>query len=318
MSSLRVGLAGTGHWAQIVHAPALASTDGIELAAVWGRNKQAAAVIAGRHGCVRLDNFEDLLAGVDAVAFSLPPDVQAGLAARAAAAGKHLLIEKPIATTHDGADALVDAVRAAGVASVVFFTGRFQQDMRDWLASVAGGQWAGGQAVWLGSALAADSPFNTPWRHEKGGLWDLAPHLVSLLWASLGPVRTVTADRGPGDVAHLVLHHDSGASSVVTVTAGAPPASDTVDLWLWGEVGRSHAPGPTADPVGALRRALTELAANAAAGQSRHDCDVFFGHAVGAVLAEAQLQMAQLQMARLQMAQRQLDQAQLDAPLTDS
>ncbi len=35
---LRFGLAGTGYWARITHAPALASTAGIELAAVWGRN----------------------------------------------------------------------------------------------------------------------------------------------------------------------------------------------------------------------------------------------------------------------------------------
>jgi predicted dehydrogenase len=274
-----------------VHAPALASTAGIAFAGVWGRNEQAAAALAGSYDCVRYDNFDDLLADVDAVAFSLPPDVQAGLAARAAAAGKHLLLEKPVATTPEAADALADAVQAAGVASVVFFTGRFQQDIRDWLASVAGGQWTGGQAVWLGSALTPGSPFNTPWRHEKGGLWDLAPHLVSLLWASLGPVRGVTADRGPGDVAHLVLHHDGGASSAVTVTAGAPPASDTVDLWLWGEAGRSRAPGPTSDPVGAMRRALSELAANAAAGQPRHDCDVMFGREVGAVLADAQRQL---------------------------
>ena len=43
---LRFGLAGTGHWARIAHAPALASTEGVELAAVWGRNPQAAAELA--------------------------------------------------------------------------------------------------------------------------------------------------------------------------------------------------------------------------------------------------------------------------------
>jgi hypothetical protein len=44
--SLRFGLVGTGHWARITHAPALASTDGIEFAAVWGRNAGAAADLA--------------------------------------------------------------------------------------------------------------------------------------------------------------------------------------------------------------------------------------------------------------------------------
>jgi len=40
---LRFGLAGTGYWAQVTHAPALAATEGVELTAVWGRNPQAAA-----------------------------------------------------------------------------------------------------------------------------------------------------------------------------------------------------------------------------------------------------------------------------------
>ncbi len=289
--ALNIGLAGTGHWARIVHAPALASTAGITLAGVWGRNERAAAALADRHGCVRYRSFEELLAHVDAVDFSMPPDVQADLGARAAAAGKHLMLEKPIATTRAGAGALAAAVQAAGVASVVFFTGRFQHDMRDWLASLAGARWTGGQAVWLGSALADDSPFNTPWRREKGGLWDLAPHLVSLLWASLGPVTAVVADAGPGDVTHLILHHEGGASSVVTVAAGAPADSDGAEVWLWGERGRSDAPGPTQEPVGALRLALTELAASARSDRPRHECDVAFGLAVGDVLAEAQRQI---------------------------
>ena len=288
---LRFGLAGTGHWARIVHAPALASTAGIKLAGVWGRNEQAATALAEQHRCHRFRTFDEMLPDVDAVAFAVPPDVQAGLAVRAADAGKHVLLEKPIATTLEGADALANAVDAAGVASVVFFTGQFQQDMRAWLASAASLRWSGAQAVWLGSALADDSPFNTPWRHVKGGLWDLGPHLVALLWASLGAVQAVTADGGPGDVAHLILHHKSGASSVVTVTVNAPEASDGVELWLWGESGRSKAPAPTPDPVGALRLALTELAANIRAGRQRHKCDVAFGREIAAVLAAAQRQL---------------------------
>jgi predicted dehydrogenase len=288
---LTFGLAGTGHWARIVHAPALASTAGISLAGVWGRNEHAATALAEEHHCHRYRTFDEMLPDVDAVAFALPPDVQADLALRAAAAGKHLLLEKPIATTLDAADALAGAVDAARVASVVFFTGRFQPDVRAWLTSAASGRWTGGQAIWLGSALADDSPFNTPWRHVKGGLWDVGPHLVSLLWASLGPVRAVTADAGPGDVAHLILHHEGGASSVVTVTLNAPEASDGVELWLWGDNGRSSAPAPTADQIGALRLALTELAANIRAGRHRHDCDAAFGRAVVAVLAAAQQQI---------------------------
>jgi predicted dehydrogenase len=290
--SLRFGLVGTGHWAQITHARALASTDGIEFAAVWGRNADAAADLAARYHVTAHRDLPEFLAGVDAVAFAVPPDVQAPIAIRAAAAGKHLLLEKPIAVTAAEADALADAVEQARVASVVFFTARFQDNVRAWEAEVtASGGWAGGCAVWLGSALQPGSPFNTPWRRDKGALWDLAPHMVSLLWASLGPVRSVTAQAGPADVTHLILRHEGGVTSTATVTLDAPESAELNDLFLWGRAGRSAAPTAVPDPVTPLRTALAELAANARSGQVRHPCDARFGRDVVHVLADAEGQI---------------------------
>lgn len=290
--SLTFGLAGTGHWAQITHAPALASADGIDFAAVWGRNVGAAAELADRYHAAAYHDLSEFLANVDAVAFAVPPDVQAPIAIRAARAGKHLMLEKPVAISAADADALVDAVEQANVASVVFFTARFQADVRAWLAKVtATGGWAGGCAIWLGSALRAGNPFNTPWRRDKGGLWDLAPHLISLLWASLGPVSAVTAEAGPGDVTHLILHHTSGASAAVTVTLSAPESAAVARLELWGAGGRSAAPLETDQPTDPLRTAVAELAANARTGQLGHPCDVQFGRAVTRVLASAQQQL---------------------------
>jgi predicted dehydrogenase len=60
--------------------------------------------------------------------------------------------------------------------------------------------------------LRAGNPFNTAWRRDKGGLWDLAPHLISLLWASLGPVQLVTAQAGLADVTQLILRHEPRAT----------------------------------------------------------------------------------------------------------
>jgi predicted dehydrogenase len=289
---LRFGLVGTGHWAQITHAPALASTEGVEFAAVWGRNASAAADLAASYHAAAYDDLAAFLAGVDAVAFAVPPDVQVPIAIRAAGAGKHLLLEKPVAIAAADADALADAVQRARVASVVFFTARFQADVRAWLALVAAtGGWAGGCAVWLGTALRPGSPFNTPWRRDKGALWDLAPHLVSLLWASLGPVRSVTARSGLADVTHLILRHQTGVTSTVTVTLEATESARFADLYLWGQAGRSVAPLETDQPVTPLRTALTELAANARSGRSSHPCDVRFGRAVGHILADAQRQL---------------------------
>jgi predicted dehydrogenase len=292
VGEMRFGLVGTGYWARIAHAPALARTEGIELTAVWGRDPRAAADLAAEYRAMPYQDIAALLAEVDAVSFAVPPDVQAPIATQAAREGKHLLLEKPIALTEAAADGLVEAVEQAGVASVVFFTQRFQPDVRAWLSDVhARGEWAGGMSAWLGSALRASNPFNTPWRRDKGGLWDIGPHVISLMWASLGPVTSVTADHGPADVTHLILHHRGGATSTTTVTLSAAEAAEGLETYVWGESGRLAVPLGSLDQAAALSVALGELTANARAGQARHPCDVWFGRDVGRVLAEAQRQI---------------------------
>ncbi|MBV9204416.1 MAG: Gfo/Idh/MocA family oxidoreductase [Actinobacteria bacterium] len=291
---MRFGLAGTGYWARTAHAPALAlaSAEGIEFAAVWGRNPEAAAGLAAAHGATAYADITAFLAAVDGVAFAVPPDVQAPIAGEAARAGKHLLLEKPVAISETEADTLVEAVARAQVASVVFFTLRFWAATRAWLTEVtARDRWLGGAASWFGSSLLASSPFNTPWRRDKGALWDLAPHLISLLWAALGPVMSVTADAGPADVTHLILHHQGGASSTVTVTQNGGEAAAGFEAYLWAGSGRSAAPAGAIDPLPPLRTALAELAANARSGRAEHPCDVRFGRDVGRVIAEAERQI---------------------------
>jgi predicted dehydrogenase len=49
---LRFGLVGTGFWARATHAPALAATQGVEFAAVWGRDRQATAELAAAYQVV--------------------------------------------------------------------------------------------------------------------------------------------------------------------------------------------------------------------------------------------------------------------------
>ena len=294
---MRFGLVGTGYWAKITHAPALASTPGAELVAVWGRNPAAAAALAAEHGATAYKDFAEFLDNVDAVAFAVPPHVQAPLAIRAAEAGKHLLLEKPIALSAANADKLVAVVEEARVSSVVFFTWRFNTEIRAWLTDEqarggwAGEGWSGGAATWLGTSLQEDNPFNTPWRAEKGAIWDLGPHLVGMLWACLGPVTEVTAVPGKADVAHLVLRHSSGATSTVTTTQSAPEAAAGVTLFVWGAAGRSLMPAELVDPVAALRIAAAELTAAAAAGHVTHPCDVRFGRDITKVLAEAEAQL---------------------------
>ena len=90
LTPLAVGLVGAGTWAERVHAPMLAAGPETRLAGVWARRPDAAAALARRHGVEAAPSFETLLERSEAIAFAVPPDVQARLATIAACAGKAL------------------------------------------------------------------------------------------------------------------------------------------------------------------------------------------------------------------------------------
>src|SRR4051812_42105678 len=117
---MRFGLVGTGPWATMTHGPGLAAASGVDLVGVWGRSPDSARSLAERLGTAPYDTYEGLLTDVDAVAFAVPPTAQAELALTAARAGKHLLLDKPVALDVGAAHRLRDAAADAGVASVVF------------------------------------------------------------------------------------------------------------------------------------------------------------------------------------------------------
>lgn len=282
---MRFGLLGTGHWAKAVHATALAAHPTAELAGVWGRDAGRADALAAEFEVPGYGDVDALLADVDAVAIALPPHVQAPLAVRAAEAGRHLLLEKPIALDVAAADRVVDAVRAAGVASVVFFTFRFQTATSTWLTQAARTRLAGGAGSWLSSL--AGTPFAaSPWRQEHGALWDIGPHALSVLVPALGPVVAVQAGAGLHDTVHLVLTHESGTASTVTLSHTVAPMSAGIEFYVHGDAGRLVLLPDVGAPVEAFTVAVDELTA-AAVAWGTHPCDVGFGRDVVAVLATA-------------------------------
>jgi predicted dehydrogenase len=287
---IRFGLCGTGHWAREIHAAAIAAHPDAQLAGVWGRSPERAASLADAYGTRAFTDLGDLLAGVDAVALALPPDIQVELAVRAAAAGRHLLLEKPLALSGDAADRVVEAVQQAGVASIVFHTARFRPEVVDWLDAVRrSGEVQGGSATWLASIFEPGNPFGeSPWRREKGALWDVGPHAVDALVATLGPVDEVVAGAGRGDTVHLILHHTSHASSTASLSLTAPPAAATTAFWVYGDAGITTMPnGPTtaveayANAVTALVRAIRD------GGGSAHPSDASHGRDVVRILESA-------------------------------
>ncbi|MFI5661279.1 Gfo/Idh/MocA family protein [Streptomyces sp. NPDC051684] len=293
---VRFGLVGTGSWAQRTYAPTLDAHKSVDLVGVWGRRPQAAAELAAGHGTTAYDDVDALFAASDVVAFAVPPDVQAPLAARAAAAGCHLLLDKPLATRPDAARAVVDAADAAGVASTVFCTLRHAPLTAAWIAEQAGTDgWFTGRADWFGALYTpgddAEVRATTPWRAEKGALWDVGPHALSVLLPILGEVGTVAAHGGPGDTVHLVLRHAGGASSTATLSLTTPrPGGGTV-VELRGTQGVSTMPTGTRVSQEALAAAVDSLL-EAAHGGPAHPCDARFGLRLTETLAAAERSLA--------------------------
>lgn len=291
---MRFGLVGAGPWAELAHGPGLLAATDVDLVGVWARRGDRAAALARGLGTTAYDDYVSLLGDVDAVAFAVPPDVQAGMALDAARAGRHLLLDKPIATDREAANALADAVSDAGVGSVVFFTDRFVPRIREWFASTAEtGGWQGGWLRWLSALQEPDNPFGaSPWRQARGALWDTGPHALSTLSTALGPIASLTADAGAGDLVTLVLHHESGATSTVTLSQFAPPAAECHEAVLWGEHGFSEMPPrPDEDIASVFARAAEELVRAATTGEA-HPVDVRFGALVVHLLADAQDQLS--------------------------
>ena len=282
----RIGVVGTGHWAEAVHAAGAGAHDGVDLVGVWGRDLSKAQALAESHDARAYDDFDALLNAVDVLTFAVPPQVQADLALRAAEAGKHLLLEKPVTLDVAAADALVAAVERSGVSTVVFFTQRFIPVWEDWFEEVCAHALQGGSACWYAAHAATGSPFaGSPWRQQEGALWDVGPHALSQLLPALGPVVDVSGSRGQGDLVHLVLTHEGGATSTMSLSMTMPAPAVRVAVEFYDEHGWHVRPDLERDVPAAYADALSDLLANVAAGETRHRCDVRFGRDVVEVLS---------------------------------
>lgn len=285
---LRVGLVGAGPWAHMVHAPLLAAGPHTTLAGVWARRPEAATELAAAHGAPAFDRVEALYDACDAVAFAVPPDVQATMAAGAARAGKGLLLEKPLALDLDGAERLADAVGEAGVASLVVLTFRYAPVVRAFLDEVHGRTLVGGRGHFVHGAFLG-GPFATPWRLEHGPLLDLGPHVLDLLDAAAGPIVGVRAHGDAQRWIGLLLDHESGVATEASLTGWAgSPMSTGVELYTAEGV---HALDCTATEEQATFTTIAEELAHAVRTGEPHPVDVHRGLHVQRLLHAAQVDL---------------------------
>jgi predicted dehydrogenase len=291
--TLRVGLVGAGPWAHKVHAPGITAHPGTTLTATWARRPEAAAEVAAGTGATPATDFDDLLDRVDAVAFAVPPAVQAPLATRAAEAGKHLILEKPMAPNTEDAQALVDAVARAGVTSLIMLTFRYAAGTREWLDEVHKvGDWEGGSARWFSGTLLDAKYEHSQWRHDGGALADIGPHVFDLLDAALGPITSVEQARltKPG-LWHVMLGHDGGRLSTATLSMHTPVWPAVTDFAVHGPHGflPYDASGEAPERYAVL---LDDFVRLVGAGTAENPLDVRRGLHIQRVLGQITAQLA--------------------------
>ncbi len=276
MERLRIGLVGAGPWARRVHMPAITAHPRTTLTGVWSRRRGSAQELATEAGGQVYDRVADLFDDVDAVAFAVPPRVQAELATAAAAAGCHVILEKPLADSLAGARA-VAAVAAAAVCSTTMLTLRFDPVIRDWLAGLPdapAGPDTIGSARWLSGALLGGPYAGSAWRAEHGALLDVGPHVIDLLDAALGAVTGVEwVHRAEPDVWRFGLVHAGGARSTTTVSSRLPVDPSEVEIAVFGGAGRHVLTSKPADARACYGVLLDEFCAAVAGGRTGGRCD---------------------------------------------
>ena len=226
---IRVGLIGYGLAGAVFHAPLIAATPGLRLAAIVTRDAERSARALAAHPQARIvptaDALWEMAPSLDLVVVASPNRSHAPLARAALEAGLDVVVDKPMATSAAEARALLDDAKRLGRMLTVFQNRRWDGDFLTLRRLLEEGV--------LGQVVRFESRFDrwrvTPkpgWRQsadpgEAGGLlFDLGAHLIDQAMLLFGPVESVYAEtdrRRPGsevdDDSFVALTHTSGVRS---------------------------------------------------------------------------------------------------------
>jgi predicted dehydrogenase len=231
---MRIGLIGCGTIAYWSHLRTLQQLKGVTLAAASDPDPAARAFAASIvRGPVHDQSNDLLLDDIDAVVISAPNRFHAELTVAAARAGKHVYVEKPLATTASEARTVVDVVSQSKVVATVGFNYRYHTAHQRARALLKTGR--------IGNIRAIQSTFCEPvspqmmpeWKRRSmsggGALLDLASHHIDLLrWFLEDDIAMVdariTSSRTEHDGATLALTMRGGVLAQVYVSFCAGPA----------------------------------------------------------------------------------------------
>lgn len=187
---IRLAVLGTGAISQVVHVPILAERNDVDLVALADADRHKAETIARRFGVAEVIDPEQALTrdDLDGVFLCTPNHTHEEMALQALEAGKHVFVERPIATSAVGAARVIEAVKTAGTYLSVGHPHRFRPEVAALRSFVAGGELGELYAV-RGSWLTRSVPLQRPtWRQNKaasggGAVIDLGvPALDLCLW----------------------------------------------------------------------------------------------------------------------------------------
>lgn len=240
---MRFGIIGCGSIAANSFAPSLVHSDKLDLVAVCRRDEDKARAFAERFGgCAYHTSAADLLANdaVEAVVISTPSDTHCEYTLAAAAAGKHVLCEKPMALDRHEARRMIDACREAGVTLGVAYRRRLFPQVVEAKRQLAAG--AIGPTVCTRSHYSGGGGFGNEWQRQPGtggALMEMAVHRIEVLLnlADTEPVEVCALvdtvhfkDWKVDDSDALLMRFADGTIGVHSTILTSKPRRDTAQV----------------------------------------------------------------------------------------
>jgi len=244
---MRVASIGMGWWSDVL-ADAIKRSGKLEIAACYSRSKEKREKFAAKYGCKAAASYEEILGdkSIEAIINTTPNSVHLDTTLAAAAARKHVFLDKPIANTVADARFITEACRQAGVVLALGYQRRRESHFRFMRSEIEKGSF--GRLVNAEANISRDRlgkiDLNS-WRYTAEGMpggvmLQIGIHYTDVLEYLMGPVQAVSGRFVrlvlPGDnpdVASLVLEHESGALS--TLNASYASASEYYLLNLYGK-----------------------------------------------------------------------------------
>jgi predicted dehydrogenase len=200
MDQVGLGFVGLG-WFGGVLADAASATDGTEVVACFARSEATRAAFAEAHGGEAAGSLDELLGDprIQGVVVATPHSTHVDLVEAAAAAGKHVFVEKPLALTVEGARRAIAATTSAGVALQIGHNRRRQPANRRVKAMIDGGELGTVmQLEGFHSSPGAHRPELPAWRTDPeecpaGGMTALGVHTVDTFHYLVGPAKRLSA-----------------------------------------------------------------------------------------------------------------------------